>query len=157
MIARSALALALVATTAAGQSGSAMVPQRLTQAEVMALPSLGAGAGTSGMSGIATRILAGDPTAPGPYTIALRIPANTRIAAHTHRDDRVAIVISGTWYFGYGPRGGDKVKALGPGSFYTEPAGANHFARNGAKPVVLYVHGNGPTDTHYVDRTDDPR
>ena len=156
MIARGALML-LAASTAAGQSGSSISPLGLTQTEVMALPSTGAGAGTSGIGGIRTRVLAGDPTRTGPYTIALQIPANTRIAAHTHRDDRVASVVSGTWYFGYGANAGNGVKALGPGSFYTEPAGASHFARTGAKPVILYIHGFGPTDTHYVDQAADPR
>jgi len=26
-----------------------------------------------------------------------------------------------------------------------------------AKPVVLYIHGFGPTDTHYIDQAADPR
>ena len=157
MIARSAMLLALAATTAASQPGSTTPALRLTQADVMALPSTGAGAGTSGIGGIRTRVLAGDPTAPGPYTIALQVPAHTRIAAHTHRDGRVASVVSGTWYFGYGAKAGKGVKALGPGSFYTEPAGVSHFARTGAKPVILYIHGFGPTDTHYIDQAADPR
>lgn len=149
--------LAHVATLAASQPGSSISPQRLTQVEVLALPSVGAGAGTSGIRGIRTRVLSGDPTGAGPYTIALHVPANTRIAAHTHRDDRVATVISGTWYFGYGAKAGTNVKALGPGSFYTEPAGASHFARTGAKPVILYIHGFGPTDTQYIEQAADPR
>ena len=157
MIVRSAMLQVLAATTTASQPGSAIAPLRLTHAEVMTVKASGAGAGTSGISGIRTRVLAGDPTAPGPYTIALQVPANTRIAAHTHRDDRVASVVTGTWYFGYGAKAGTNVKALGPGSFYTEPAGASHFARTGAKPVVLYIHGFGPTDTHYLDQTADPR
>ena len=157
MIARSTMLLAQVATLAASQPASTIAPLRLTQAEAMAVKSSGAGAGTSGISGVRTRVLAGDPTAPGPYTIALQVPANTRIAAHTHRDDRVATVVSGTWYFGYGDKAGEGVKALGPGSFYTEPAGASHFAQTGAKPAILYIHGFGPTDTHYVDQAADPR
>lgn len=157
MIARGAILLTLAATTAASQPGSSVSPRLLTQAEVLALPSIGGGAGTSGISGIRTRVLSGDPTASGLYTIALQVPANTRIAAHTHRDDRVAMVVSGTWYFGYGAKAGTKVKALGPGSFYTEPAGVSHFARTGATPVILYIHGFGPTDTRYVDQAADPR
>ena len=35
------------------------------------------------------------------HTIMLRVPAHTRIAAHSHRDDRVATVIFGTWRIGY--------------------------------------------------------
>jgi uncharacterized RmlC-like cupin family protein len=43
---------------------------------------------------------------PGPYTIALQVPPNTRIAAHRHRDERVAVVVSGpatVYIFGVGP------------------------------------------------------
>ena len=83
----------------------------------------GAGAGTSGVAGIATTVLSGDPAAAGPYTIEIRVPAHTRIAAHRHRDDRSGIVISGTWRIGYGERADPALaKALGPGGFYTEPA-----------------------------------
>jgi hypothetical protein len=47
-------------------------------------------------------VLKGDPTKPGLYTMLLRVGPNTRIEAHAHPDDRVATVIAGTWYFGYG-------------------------------------------------------
>jgi quercetin dioxygenase-like cupin family protein len=117
-----------------------------------------AGAGTSGVVGIQTTVLSGDPTSAGPYTIALRVPAHTIIAAHTHRDDRSAVVVSGTWWFGYGSvNTPDKLKALGPGSFYTEPGGVAHFARTGDEPAVVYITGVGPTDTHYIDKDADPR
>src|SRR5215510_13205071 len=50
------------------------------------------------------------------------VPASTKIEAHTHRDDRIATVISGTWHIGYGSRFDEKnLKALTPGSFYTKP------------------------------------
>ena len=127
---------------------------RLTPLEIQKLAKGGAGAGTSGVAGIRTTVLQGDPTAAGPYTIALSVPANTRIAAHSHRDERSAVVISGTWYFGYGDKADDaRLKALPAGSFYTEPAGAPHFAMTRDEPVIAYVTGFGPTDTRYVTET----
>lgn len=64
------------------------------------------------------------------YTIVLSVPPHTIIPAHSHRDDRMATVVSGTWQFGYGDRFDERtLKALRPGSVYSEPAGANHFAR----------------------------
>jgi len=78
---------------------------RLTPNEVDSMQAHDSGADTSGVSGIRTTVVAGDPTQAGPYTIRLSIPANTKIQAHTHRDNRTAIVISGVWYFGYGPKG----------------------------------------------------
>ena len=157
MIGRTLLALGLALAPAATQADGSGRELRLTPTEIQARPSISAGAGTSGISGIRTRVLTGDPTAAGPYTIALSVPPNTRIAPHRHRDDRIATVISGTWYFGYGTDADANVKALGPGSFYTEPAGGSHFARTGAKPAIVYIHGFGPTDTQYEEQAADPR
>lgn len=131
---------------------------RLDPKDIAALSKQHAGAGTSGVAGIQTTVLSGDPTAAGPYTIALRVPAHTTIAAHTHRDDRSAIVVSGMWWFGYGPVNTKAaLKALAPGSFYTEPAGQAHFARTGDHAAVVYITGTGPTDTRYLDASADPR
>ena len=149
--------LLVLAVAPAAMGSSALQPQRLTQAEIAQLPATGAGSGTSGVEGIRTHVLSGNPAGEGPYTIMLSVPANTRIAAHHHKDDRVATIVSGTWNFGYGPIAGENIKPLGPGSFYTEPADADHFARTGAEPVVLYIHGYGPTDTQYTAASVDPR
>jgi quercetin dioxygenase-like cupin family protein len=131
---------------------------RLTPQEIGARPASGAGAGTSGVSGIRTIVLLGTPAKPGPYAIELIVPANTKIAPHTHRDNRTAVVVSGTWYFGYGRKADAALtKALAPGSFYTEPAGAAHFAITKAEPVAVIISGTGPTDTIYVNAADDPR
>jgi quercetin dioxygenase-like cupin family protein len=131
---------------------------RLAPSDIAAMATSGPGAGTSGVAGIETTVLSGDPTAAGPYTIALRVPAHTTIGAHTHRDDRAAVVVSGMWFFGYGSRADDaRLKALGPGSFYTEPADASHFAMTRDNAPTVFITGFGPTDTHYIDVTTDPR
>ena len=116
------------------------------------------GTGSSGIGGIETVVLKGDPDKAGVYTIMLRVPAHTQIAAHSHRDDRVATVISGTWHIGYGKKFDEaKLKALPPGSFYTEPPGEAHFAETGDQAVVVQITGFGPSSTEYVDPTQDPR
>src|SRR5690348_14627188 len=74
--------------------------KRLTPAEVDAVKTAVAGAGTSGLPAVTTRVLFGNPTVPGLYTIELRIAPNTTIQAHTHRDTRTAVVVDGVWYFG---------------------------------------------------------
>ena len=125
--------------------------QRLSLTDIATRAKGGAGAGTSGVVGITTTVLSGDPTKAAPYTIEIRVPANTRIAAHSHRDDRSAVVVSGTWWFGYGTAAADSLaKPLPPGSFYTEPAGKDHFAMTRSEPAVVYITGVGPTDTRYV-------
>jgi pimeloyl-ACP methyl ester carboxylesterase/quercetin dioxygenase-like cupin family protein len=116
------------------------------------------GTGSSGVADIRTIVLKGDPDQPGVYTIMLRVPPHTRIAAHSHRDDRVATVISGTWRIGYGDHFDEsKLKPLPPGSFYTEPPGEAHFAETGDEAVEVQITGYGPSSTDYVDRTNDPR
>ena len=108
----------------------------------------GPAAGTSGTQGIQTTVLKGDPTRAGLYTILVRIPPNTRIAPHSHRDDRVATVISGDWSIGYGARfDAAGLKRLAPGGFYTEPPGVAHFAMTGGETAIVSISGYGPTDT----------
>ena len=127
--------------------------QRLTSTEIASLSPTGAGAGTSGVNGIETRVLKGDPNKSGLYTIQLTVPANTKIEAHTHPDDRVATVVSGTWRIGYGTAFDEtKLKALPPGSFYTEPPNVAHFAQTGNTAVMVQITGYGPTGTTYVSR-----
>jgi len=124
---------------------------RLTPAEVDAVQTEVAGAGTSGLPAVTTRVLFGDPTKPGLYTIELRIAPSTTIQAHTHRDTRTAVVLDGVWYFGYGPRNEPSLeKGLERGSFYTEPAGQSHFARTGSEGATVAITGYGPTDTVYA-------
>ncbi|HSB97526.1 MAG TPA: cupin domain-containing protein [Spongiibacteraceae bacterium] len=125
---------------------------RLDPAEIAAMPTSGAGAGTSGVQGIRTTVVCGDPSGSEPYVIALSVPKNTHIAAHTHRDQRTAAVVQGLWHFGYGDKAIDAAtKALKPGSIYIEPAGKAHFAYTTEEGAVVYIFGNGPTDTRYVD------
>jgi uncharacterized RmlC-like cupin family protein len=144
--------------TPAAPSMRSAAEQRVTPAEFKFPAGPGAGTGTSGVSGIQTAVLKGDPNKAGLYTIMLRIPANTRIAAHVHQDDRVATVVSGTWYIGYGDSFNKaELKPLPPGSFYTEPANCTHFAETRDKPVVVQITGVGPSSTSYVDPASDPR
>jgi uncharacterized RmlC-like cupin family protein len=128
------------------------LPQtRLTKPQVDAMARGEGGAGTSGLDGVQTTVLSGNPSAPGPYAFEIRVPAHTRIEAHRHRDNRNAIVVSGEWHFGYGDRANEAAATiLGPGGFYTEPAGISHFAFTGDQPAVVYITGQGPTDTEYL-------
>ena len=145
-------ALTAVIWCVAGNAQETNSRRRLSPDEIGALDKMGPSAGTSGVAGIQTRILKGDPTRSGLYTIQLEVPANTRIESHLHPDDRVASVISGIWYFGYGNRFEEKdLKALPSGSFYTEPANEPHFARTGSSPVVVQITGIGPTGTQFTD------
>ena len=112
--------------------------------------------GTSGAGGIQTVVLKGDPARAGLYTLLLRAGPNVRIQAHSHRDDRVATVLQGTWYFGYGDRFDENaLQALETGSVYTEPPDVAHFAMT-KEEVVIQIVGTGPSSTTYVDPANDP-
>ena len=149
---------AVISLTAFSLACAAETELRLPPKAIAAMAGGGAGAGTSGVKGVQSITLSGDPEKPGLYTISVRVPAHTTIQAHTHKDERSATVVSGTWSIGYGSKFDPKaLKALPPGSFYTEPAGAAHFAQTGDTPVVVFITGYGPTDTVYVANANDPR
>lgn len=145
--------LMLAAPLVGGQDAT----QRVAPSEVKWPSGASSTVGTSAVAGIETVILKGNPSQPGLYTMLLRLGPNTRIEAHSHPDDRVGTVISGTWYFGYGRVFDEtKLKALPPGSFYTEPPDADHFAMTRSEGVVIQVTGVGPSATTYVNPAHDP-
>jgi quercetin dioxygenase-like cupin family protein len=130
---------------------------RVTPAEVKWPAPAAGGVGTSGVAGTQTVVVKGDPSKPGLYTLLLRVGPNTKIEAHAHPDDRIATVISGTWYFGYGKQFNEAaLKQLPQGSVYTEPPNANHFAMTRSEGAVIQITGTGPSGTTYVDPANDP-
>src|SRR6202171_4789485 len=148
-------ALSLGVSAAAAQS---LPEMRMTPAEIRATALDSNQIGSSGLPGVHTKIIFGDPSKVGFYTILLFVPAHTTIQAHTHRDDRVAVVVSGEWHLGYGTHFDAKsLKTLPPGSVYSEPGGDNHFAQTDTDSVIVEISGYGPTDTHYVETKDDPK
>jgi len=68
----------------------------------------------------------------------------------------VAAVVESLCHVGAVPAGYGSVagaaaeKALPAGSFYSEPGRVAHFAETKADSVVVYITGNGPTDTVYI-------
>lgn len=147
-----ATAAVVVAISLPAPAQDALLQMRLTSAEIDALPKMSAGAGTSGLPAVTTTVLYGDPAKAGLYSIQLKIAPDTVIKAHTHRDTRTTVVVSGSWYFGYGPKNEESAsKLLTAGSFYTEPAGQPHFARTDSAGAVVVITGYGPSDTAYVE------
>jgi len=145
-----------VATSAA--IAQSLPEMRMTPAEIKALPLDNNQIGSSKLAGVHTKVVFGDPLKAGFYTILLFVPAHTAIQAHSHRDDRVATVVSGEWHLGYGSHFEAKsLKTLPPGSVYSEPAGDNHFAQTDSDPVIVEISGYGPTDTHYFEAKNDPK
>lgn len=132
---------------------------RMTKKEILKSKADGPSApGSSNLSSIQVIVIHGDPSVKGLYTILLKVPANTKIAAHLHPDDRMATVISGTWYFGYGDVfDTSKLKKLSAGSIYAEVQGQNHFAMTGKDIVIVEITGYGPSGVTYVNPSEDPK
>ena len=132
----SILFLALVPVAGA----QALPEMRMSPAEIQKLPLDNNQIGSSGLAGIHTKVIFGDPSKAGYYSILLFVPPNTTIQAHSHRDNRMAVVVSGEWHFGYGDHFDAKsLKTLPPGSVYSEPGGQTHFARTG-KGCALVIY-----------------
>ena len=140
--------------------GQSLPEMRMTPAEMRGSATDGNQIGSARLPGVHTKVLFGDPSRAGFYAILLFVPAHTTIQSHSHRDDRMATVVSGEWHFGYGDRfDANALKALPPGSVYSEPGGVkhNHFARTEADPVIVHISGFGPTDTRYFDAANEPK
>jgi len=149
-------ALILLAVSSANPSSS-LPEMRMTPAEVLSGGMGDSQIGSSKLTGVHTRILFGDPSKAGFYSILLFVPSNTKIPAHSHRDDRMATIVSGEWHFGYGTQFNEQsLKTLPAGGVYSEPGRANHFARTANEEVVVQISGYGPTDTKYFNASDDP-
>jgi quercetin dioxygenase-like cupin family protein len=102
--------------------------------------------------------LVGSRTQPGFWVERVQFPANFIHYPHSHPDNRTYTVISGTLYVGFGDKFDPaKLKALPPGSFWTEPANVNHFLTTKGEPVFFQITGTGPSATKFVDPAHDPR
>ncbi len=94
----------------------------------------------------------GDATKPGAYAVRTRLPAGLRIPPHSHPEERIVLIVTGTLHVGFGDRFDEaKMTPLEAGGVFTEPANQRHFtwAKDGA--VFLHVTGNGPTATTWAD------
>lgn len=147
--------LFFLATSAA--TTSSLPEMRMTPEEMLHGGAGDSHIGSSKLVRVHTKILFGDPAKAGFYSILLFVPPHTTIQAHSHRDNRMATVVSGEWHFGYRTHfSQNALKALSAGSVYSKPGGENHFAQTGNNPVIVQISGYGPTDTRYINPADDP-
>jgi len=95
--------------------------------------------------------IVGNPATAGAYyAYFLKVPAGGKVAPHFHRNTETVVVISGTLLVGIG----DKMdvatmKALGPGSVASIPAGLHHYAM-AKDAVVIELSGIGPDSTTFI-------
>jgi quercetin dioxygenase-like cupin family protein len=151
------LLLTIIPLSVVAQKGK-MVPQRITPTEIPWSKSVSNQPGSAMRSGLESVFLTGDGKQNELYSLVFKIPPNTAIPPHSHPDDRSCFVLSGLWYFGYGTvREETKLKALPPGSNYTEPGGTIHFAGTKDQEAIVECTAVGPAGTTFVNPADDPR
>lgn len=80
----------LFLSTASVASDPSLREFRMTPSEIRANQISNNQIGSSGLKGVHTKVLFGNPEKAGFYTILLFVPEHTTIQAHSHRDDRIA-------------------------------------------------------------------
>ena len=108
-------------------------------------------------SGARMAVISGNPAAPGPFTIRLRLPSGFTVPPHFHPVDEHQTLISGRIGHGMGDRVDVKaVKWLRPGQSITLPANSHHYVKTRGRTLVE-VSAAGPFTVTYANAKDDPR
>jgi len=101
-------------------------------------------------------VLYGDPSKEGLFVVRIKLPANYKVAAHSHPTDEIVTVLSGTFLVGMGDKLAPKaVRGFPAGSTVVAPANVNHFAMT-KQPTVIEISAMGPLAINYVNPADDP-
>ena len=103
-------------------------------------------------------VLHGSPAKPGLFTIRVKLPANFKLPVHSHPDERVRTIISGTYYSAIGDKvDNSRLMAFPPGTFSHVPSKVWQFAETRDEEVVFQITGVGPTGIDYLNAAEDPR
>jgi len=95
----------------------------------------------------------GEERRPGAYILRVRLAAGARIPPHTHPDERVSTVLSGTIYVGFGETFDEtRATAIPAGAVYVAPANVAHYVWAKDGEAVYQEAGVGPTGTVFVNR-----
>jgi quercetin dioxygenase-like cupin family protein len=142
-----AIAACAASTAWAADPHSMTLPDQLTWSDVPSMP-----------AGARIAVIEGPMSAPAPFTVRLKFPANYSIPAHWHPAVEHVTVLSGTFYMGTGDvLEARQAMALAPGSVAIMQPGTRHFALTRGEEVIVQVHGVGPWGLTYVNPADDPR
>ena len=103
-------------------------------------------------------IIAGQPSAPGPYVIRVKVPHHVKLMPHRHPEDRIYTVISGVFYIGLGDKfDANRLEAFPPGALIVLPGNTSHFHWAKSSEYIAQVTAIGPLGFDYVNSKDDPR
>ena len=145
----SVVASTVVAAVAQAQALAlkAITPSEIQYSQHPALP-----------AGAMKAFVYGDPSKPGLYATRLRAPNGLKIMPHTHPEDRIYTVLSGTLYLGIGEMWDEsKLVAYPQGSVVFLPAKMSHFQYSKSGAYLIQITGVGPTDLTFINPADDLR
>jgi quercetin dioxygenase-like cupin family protein len=142
------MSVALVTGSVRAQTVQSIAPDQIKWSQHPALP-----------SGAMRAVVYGEPTKPGSsYVTRLRAPDGLKIMPHTHPDDRIYTVLSGTLYLGVGDTWDEsKLKAYPQGTVLFLPAKLSHFQYSKSGEYLIQINGVGPTDLTFINPKDDLR
>ena len=101
--------------------------------------------------GLSSVVLHGDPSKPGPYVIRNRFARNSFSRPHFHNQDRLIVVVLGTWWVGTGERFDPPLTVpMESGTFVVHHAGKVHYDGAKDEPCEVVIYGNGPVTTTRV-------
>jgi hypothetical protein len=153
-------AIGIVVVTAAKCLGAALAlsllpvflltgPARAQQPEAIAIVPESLKWSPTPFPDVTVAVVAGNPMATGTYAIFAKYKAGGRSAPHTHPDQRVVTVLSGTYYSGLGTIFDEaKLRPLHSGSVLIVPANTPHYALAKDGETVVQEVGTGPTATN---------
>ena len=109
-------------------------------------------------TGAMRAVVYGNPTKSGPYVTRLRAPLGLKVLPHTHPEDRIYTVLSGTLYLGIGETWDEsKLVAYPQGTVVFLPAKLSHFQYSKDGEYLIQIEGMGPTDLTFINPADDLR
>ena len=92
----------------------------------------------------------------GPFTMRLKLPAQSKIPPHFHPGIEHVTVMTGTFHLGHGEKFDEsKLTALPAGSIAIMQPKSPHFAMV-KEETIVQLHGMGPWSVVYVNPDDDP-
>ena len=112
---------------------------------------------TNPATGSQLAVIMGHPAKPGPYVVRVRYPAGLKAMPHSHPNDTLITVISGTLRFAEGSTFDEsKFKDYPAGSFLFQRANVPHYEM-ATGPMEFEAHGTGPQAFNFVDPKHDPK
>jgi hypothetical protein len=104
-------------------------------------------------AGSAQAIIAGDPSKPGLYVVLTKWHPNHMSRPHFHPNDRYIVVLSGTWWVGWGDKYDPaSTKPLPTGSVVTHFGKQLHYDGAKDEEVVLEIVGMGPATSTAAEK-----